>query len=102
MALASPAGGAPIEIRAPGQQAIPLAVTRLLPITGQALPEVAREFQEVVAADLDFSGIFRLADPEAFLSDAARLGLESGQVDFEQWRLLGTEAVIKGGYLLEG
>jgi len=96
------AQGAAIEVRAPGQQVIPLAVTRFLPTAGGPLPEVARECQEVIQNDLEFSGLFRLIDPEAFLADAGRLGLESAQVDFQQWRLLGTEALIKGGYSLEG
>ncbi len=102
MVLSVTSWSAPIEVRAPGQQAIPVAVTSFLPMAGGGPADVAREFQEVVKDDLEFSGIFRFIDPEAFLSDAGRLGMESSQVDFEQWRLLGTEALVKGGYVLEG
>jgi TolB protein len=100
--LAWPAWGAALEVRAPGQQVIPLALTRLLPLTGTAHPEAEQEFHQVVGDDLEFSGLFRFIDSEAFLDDAGRLGLDSGQVDFQQWRLLGTSALIKGGYSLDG
>jgi len=94
--------GAAIEVRAPGQQVIPLAVTRLLPMGVETLPEAAGEFHQVLNDDLELSGLFRLIDSRAFLSDAKKLGLESSQVDFQQWRLLGAESLIKAGYSLEG
>jgi len=93
---------AQIEISAPGQQAIPLAVTRFLPLDGAVRPEIASEVAGVLEADLDLSGIFRLIDQAAFLSDALKPGLNSTQVDFGQWRLLGAEAVIKGAYTVKG
>ena len=93
---------AQIEITAPGQQAIPLAVTRFLPQGGVVHPEIAAEMDKVLQYDLDLSGLFRLIDPAAFLSDARQPGLNSTQVDFGQWRLLGAEAVIKGAYTVQG
>ncbi len=94
------AGSATIEVSAPGQQVISLAVTRILPMD-TSRPELAQEFYKVLTGDLEMSGLFRLADSAAFLSDANHLTLESSQVDFEQWRMLGPEAVVKGGYSLE-
>jgi TolB protein len=77
-----------------------LAVTRFPP-GGTARPEIAIEVARC-STDLDLSGIFRLIDPAAFLSDARQPGLNSTQVDFGQWRLLGAEAVIKGAYTVKG
>jgi len=93
---------ADIEISAPGQQAIPLALTRFLPQEGAANPALAGELYEVLNADLDLAGLFRFLDPQAFLSDAGRLGLFSTQIDFDQWRLLGADVLIKGGYSVKG
>lgn len=93
---------ADIEITAPGQQTLPLALTRFLPQDGPAAPAVAEELHAVLAADLDLAGMFRFVDPAAFLGDAGRIGLFSTQVDFDQWRLLGAEVLIKGAYTVQG
>jgi TolB protein len=96
------AAAAEIEISAPGQQAMPLALTRFLPQEGAAVPTVAAELHEVLSADLDLAGFFRFLDPQAFLADAGTLGLFSTQVDFAQWQLLGAELLVKGGYSVQG
>jgi TolB protein len=96
------AAAADIEITAPGQQTLPLALTRFLPQDSAPVPAVAEELREVLAADLDLAGIFRFIDPAAFLDDAGRLGLFSTQVAFDQWQLLGAEALIKGSYSVRG
>lgn len=93
---------AQIEIRAPGQQTIPLAITPLLPLDGVSQPDVPREINDVLNWDLDLSGLFSMVNPDSFLSDANRLGLTSSAVDFPQWRLLGANVLIKGGYRLQG
>ena len=91
-----------IEISAPGEQSIPLALTSFLPDKGPQSEKIGGEFNEVLLADLDLSGLFRFVAPEAFLDDADRIGLFSTQVNFPQWRLLGAETLIKGTYTLEG
>jgi len=91
-----------IEISAPGEQSIPLALTELLPEQGPQSGKVTGEFYEVLVADLDLSGLFRFISPEAFLDDAKRISLYSTQVNFSQWRLLGAETLIKGTYSLSG
>lgn len=94
---------APIEIRAPGQQTIPLAVTSFLPLEkGGEHPEIAGEVNAVLNSDFQLSGLFRLVDPASFMSDAHRLGLVSVAVDFGQWRLLGAQDLIKGAYSVRG
>ncbi len=93
---------AQIEISAPGQQAIPLALTRFLPLDGVARPELAEEINQVLEADLDLSGLFSLVNPDSFLSDAQVLGLSSVEIDFAQWRLLRADSLIKGGYSVQG
>jgi TolB protein len=101
-AAALPLAAAEIEISAPGREQIPLAVTRLLPTEGVIRSEIASAFDAALCDDLDLAGLFSLIPPAAFLSDAGRLGLASTQVDFNQWRQLGTTALIKGGYALKG
>jgi TolB protein len=99
---ATPLPAAQIEISAPGQQTLPMALTRFLPQDGAAVPAVADELQEVLRADLDLAGLFRFVDPAAFLDDAGKVGLFSTQVDFSQWQLLGAEVLVKGAYTVQG
>ena len=96
------AGAAELEISAPGERSIPLAQTLLLPQGGAPAPAVAAAFNEALAADLDLAGLFRNIDPAAFLGDAGKIGLFSTEVDFDQWRLLGAEVLIKGAYTVSG
>ena len=91
-----------IEISSPGEQSIPLGLTKFLPDQGARSDRIADEFNEVLVADLDLSGLFRFVDPQSFLDDAGRIGLFSNQVNFPQWRLLGSETLIKGTYRLDG
>ena len=93
---------AQLEISSPGQQTIPLALTRFLPQDDTARPEIAEEINAILEGDLEFSGLFDLVDPEAFLSDAEKIGLLSIDVNFSQWRLLGAEALVKGTYSVRG
>lgn len=99
--LSLPAWGA-IEVSAPGQQQIPLAMTSLLPIGGSNDPALVKEFKQVLSWDLELTGLFSPVDPRAFLADAGKLGLLSIDVDFAEWRMLGAEMLIKGGYSLRG
>ena len=59
-------------------------------------------YEVITNYDLELSGLFRPIDPEAFLEDAGKLGLTSAEVAFGEWRLLGAEVVLKGGYQLKG
>ncbi len=93
---------AQVEVRAPGRQTIPLAVTAPVSLDPGETSAVAEEFDKVLQWDLELSGLFSLVDPAAFLSDARKLGLISVDVDFAQWRLLGAESLVKAGYSVRG
>ena len=71
-------------------------------MAGESSASIPREVAEVLGADLELSGLFRPVDPAAFLDDARQLGLSSAAVNFPEWRLLGAETLIKGGYALQG
>jgi TolB protein len=90
-----------IVITTPGKQAIPLALTHVLPYDTKHF-EVEKTVDDVLSADLDLSGLFELVDPAAFLDDARQIGVTSTQVNFPQWRLLGAQVLIKGAYRISG
>ena len=61
---------AEIEVSAPGQQQIPLALTRFLPMSGEIDKGLADEVHEALSYDFDLAGMFEFVDPRAFLGDA--------------------------------
>lgn len=97
-----PAATAAIVISGPGQQAIPLAIAPSLPLAGTTVTAIGSAFAETLHHDLLQSGIFALADPRSFLSDATRPGLSSAEVDFSQWRTLAIDALVKSAYSVNG
>lgn len=97
----SPANAA-IVISGPGQQTIPLAIAPSLPQAGTTAVAIGTAFQETLDNDLLQSGIFSLADPRSFLSDATKPGLSSADVDFAQWRILAVDALVKSAYSVSG
>ena len=56
------------------------------------------EIARVVSSDLDFTGIFQPLNPNSFLEDPG----ETLRVDFDTWRVLGAEALVKGRVVDEG
>ena len=78
-------------------QAYPIA---LAPPEGN--PEVATEVMEVLAADFDRSGLFKLLDPRSYLADPSREGMTAGTIDFSKWTAVGAQALIKGSATAQG
>src|SRR2546423_14020835 len=50
---------------------------------------------EVLAADFDRSGLFRLLDPRGFLADPSQEGLTPQSIDFSKWTAIGAQALVK-------
>jgi TolB protein len=73
----------------PNAQPIPIAVPALTGSDSSA--GMGREMMEVVAADLERSGLFRINDPQSYLN-------ESGQAlpRFADWRLINANLLVSG------
>jgi TolB protein len=95
-----------IDLDAPSIERLPVAVQEFIYLGDnptlladtESLENIARILRETIENDLDFSGLFRVIDEEAFLEDVSEEGLSVMGTDFEQWRITGAEAVIKGGF----
>lgn len=107
-ALSAPAWGKVyIDLAAPSQSALPVAVQefRDLGPSGQdkALSDsIKKELYDAIVTDLKFSGFFKVIDPKANIEDPLRSGLTESETDFKSWRAIGADALVKGGFLLEG
>src|ERR1700738_3352046 len=78
-----------IDLSGARVQTYPLA---LAPPLGAAEP--GRAVMEVLAADLDRSGLFRLLDPSSFLADP-REGIEPKATDLRLWMSAGAQGLGK-------
>ena len=85
-----------IDISNARVQAYPIA---LAPPSGAA---EGREVLEVLAADFDRSGLFRLLDPRGFLADPAKEGMTVQTIDFSKWAAIGAQALVKAAASLQG
>lgn len=91
-----------LDINAPAARRVPIAVQVPIPMEGsEPVPLVAREVREVLARDLDFSGVFRVLDPVLYMEDLGTTGLTADTFLFDDWELINAEALVKVGYLLK-
>jgi TolB protein len=90
-----------LDINAPAARRLPIAVQSPIPMEGsEPIPLIAREVREVIAGDLDFSGVFRVLDPVLYMEDLGTTGVTSDTFLFDDWELINAEALVKVGYLL--
>ena len=69
--------------------------------------KTAQEVYDVIANDLDVTGFFTFIKPEAFLEDTSKLALRPAPLaangfDFNKWKSIDTEFLIRGGYRVVG
>ena len=88
-----------IEVTAPGNRLLKLAIVPPQPLGATVQPDLANEMAEVQAFDLTMSGLFT-----AERRDAAPLsqGLGLSMVDYVPWLTAGYDLLIRGEYVLRG
>lgn len=64
--------------------------------------ELARTGAEVLRADLDIAGSFKVLDPRSYLADPAKEGLTSASIHFPDWLNVGAEGLVKVGLAVDG
>jgi len=85
-----------IDVSGARVQAYPIA---LAPPSGAA---EGREVMDVLAADFERSGLFRLLDPRGFLADPAKEGTTVQTIDFSKWTGIGAQALVKAVAAVQG
>ncbi|MEO5346915.1 MAG: Tol-Pal system beta propeller repeat protein TolB [Magnetococcus sp. YQC-9] len=90
--------GLQIDISKGGLQPMPIAIPKFLDTNpdGSINPSAAmgNRIADVIASDLERSGLFQILDRKGFLQDSASLW-KSGP-NFSDWRKNGAEAVVSG------
>ncbi|MFA7275492.1 MAG: Tol-Pal system beta propeller repeat protein TolB [Pseudobdellovibrionaceae bacterium] len=81
-----------ISVNAAKMDPIPIAVTDFVSKDGSG-SEFAAGIPQVVASDLESTGLFHLIDKRAFIQDAPSL---QAQIRFAEWKAINAEALVSG------
>lgn len=78
----------------PGATSFPIAVSPLKSTSGAE--REAGVFADIVAKDLDLSGLFRVIDRGAYIENPQQSGVTAETIDFHDWSTIGAQALVKG------
>jgi TolB protein len=84
----------------PGATSYPIAVSPLKSSAGAE--RAAAAFADIVAKDLDLSGLFKVIDRGAYIEDPQRSGVTADTIDFRDWSTIGAQALVKGSIERDG
>lgn len=79
-----------IDLNGARIQSYPLAIA---PAVGDG--EVGARMREVLSADLNRSGLFKLLDQRSFLAEPLHEGMSEKTIDFSKWTAVGAQGLIK-------
>ena len=103
--MAVPAFGADydyVDINNPFLRRLPIAIPvftsmERLPVEDEMAADASRLFSQY----LDFTSIFEMIDPEAFLDDPRQSGITTDDITFSKWSAVGAELLVTGGVRYE-
>ena len=78
-----------------------IAVSELAALSGRPGNQTV-ELPERLEKNLDMTGLFTNLDRRSFLETDPRIGVDSGQPDFEAWKRINAEFLVKGGISVSG
>src|SRR5262245_56757036 len=84
-----------LEVTAPGNRQLQLAVAAPVPLSGTQNSEVARELMDVLQFDMTLSGPFSVLPPPEARGEG---GIRQGEFSFAPWKSVGADLVVKTGY----
>lgn len=98
-AMTASAQQAHIEVTAPGNRALQLAIAPPVPLAGTPNSTVAGEIAEVFRFDMTLAGPFTVK--EAPVAEG-KSGIKPGAFEFAPWKASGADLLLKSGYSITG
>jgi len=83
-------------------QTWPIAVSGLKNLGGDDDQAISSKFDRILSRDLMLSGYYTLVDPHTFIEDPQKSGYELGQFNFDDWKSIRAEFVVKGAVQVSG
>jgi TolB protein len=80
----------------------PVAVSGLKNLGGDESQVISSNFDRVLSRDLTLSGYYTLVDPHSFIEDPQKSGYELGQFNFDDWKSIRAEFLVKGSVQISG
>jgi TolB protein len=91
-----------IDIRDPFAKKYPVAVAPFKALGPFGQVALAAYLRRIMADDLAFVGLFRVLPLASYTENSATSGLASNQINWQSWKSIGAQFLIKGGYQLVG
>ena len=90
-----------IDIHSPSATRFPILIPDFKNLKHQPdKKRLAQKMPEVIAEDLKFSGLFKILDPDA-VDNSFLKGLTSDKISWGVLSIIGAEAVVTGGFVVE-
>jgi len=87
----------------PGAHSYPIAVSPLRNLSeGSAAANFGAQFADIVSADLNLSGFFKILDRAAYIEKPETSGYTADSINFDNWSVIGALALVKGAYSVSG
>jgi len=88
-----------IDIDSPAFQKFPIAIQdfKNLHASGDDIG-LSSWFADELGQVIDITGFFRVITRGAFLENAERSGISAAETDFRDWRAIGSDFLVKGGF----
>src|SRR3984893_14809720 len=80
----------------------PVAVSGLKNLGGDDDQAISSKFDRILSRDLMLSGYYTLVDPHTFIEDPQKSGYEMGQFNFDDWKSIRAEFLVKGAVQING
>jgi TolB protein len=88
-----------LDVTAPGNRQMQLAIPPSSSLDGSQHPEIVKELNDVMSFDMTLAG------PFSVMSGAggnAGSGIRAGEFDFAPWKAAGADLLVKSGYRVKG
>ena len=83
----------------PGARSYPIAVSPLKNLSeSSAAANFGTQFADIIGADLNLSGFFKILDRAAYIEEPETSGYTSDSINFDNWSVIGALALVKGAY----
>lgn len=92
-----------LDIDSPAFQKFPIAITDFKELKGNHDKEnLSAWFSHTLTNCLEATGLFNVIGKRAFLESKNQGGLTAENLQFANWKIIGAEYLVKGGFLLDG
>ncbi len=97
-----------IDLTAPSIRRLPLAIQEFHYLGADPYSIKERDRVKSISAsilntlkrDMEFSGVFKTLDNEAFIEEPDEAGFDINDINFKDWRMIGADALVEGRFRL--